>query len=374
MAGFRSISGRLTVAFSKFSFFKRICETLGMLGILLPGLSFAQAQMATPGAFSVSPSGAATYTIAIQVPPGTAGMQPNLALTYNSHAGNGFLGIGWSLTGLSVITRCGGTIAQDGSRSGVNLSYNDKFCLDGQRLMAVNGAYGAAGTEYRTEIEGFARIISGGTQGNGPSFFTVETKSGQKSTYQAVTLPGQSTPYLWAITLMTDKSNNCMTFAYGFGATNNEFYPATINYSGRYNGSTCTGTYNSVLFAIDTTARADVETSYLLGGKIFQRQRLRTIRTLSPMPVGVTAAWVKEYRLDYGVGYSIASGRSRLQSVEECEGVGGSCLPKTKFGWLDATPELLANFTSTPVTVSQVDPTTRAMPIDANGDGKTDIV
>src|ERR1051325_5647321 len=85
----------------------------------------------TPGSFRVSESGAATYTIPIQVPPGVAGMQPQLALTYNSQAGNGLLGMGWSLSGLSAITRCPRTVAQDGVKGGINYDWEDRSRPDG---------------------------------------------------------------------------------------------------------------------------------------------------------------------------------------------------------------------------------------------------
>lgn len=133
----------------------------------------AWAAVFTPGEFAVSPTGAATYTIPIRVPPGTAGMEPKLALVYNSQAGNGLLGVGWSLSGLSAITRCPQTVAQDGVKGGVNYDANDRFCLDGQRLVAISGVYGADSTEYRTERESFAKIVSYGTAGNGPAWFRV---------------------------------------------------------------------------------------------------------------------------------------------------------------------------------------------------------
>jgi len=51
----------------------------------------------TLGQFSVSDSGAAVYTIPIQVPPGSAGMAPKLALVYNRQTGNGMLEVGCCL-------------------------------------------------------------------------------------------------------------------------------------------------------------------------------------------------------------------------------------------------------------------------------------
>jgi Salmonella virulence plasmid 65kDa B protein len=103
---------------------------------------------ATAGELGVSAEGSANYSIEIAVPPGTTGVQPKLSLNYDSQAGNGALGVGFSLGGLSSISRCGKTLPIDSTISAVDYSANDRFCLDGQRLVPVSGSYGADGTEY----------------------------------------------------------------------------------------------------------------------------------------------------------------------------------------------------------------------------------
>ncbi len=53
--------------------------------------------------------GTANLTYPLNIPAGRRGMQPNLAITYNSSGGNGILGLGWSLpiSEISVETRWG---------------------------------------------------------------------------------------------------------------------------------------------------------------------------------------------------------------------------------------------------------------------------
>ena len=67
------------------------------------------------GKLDVSPTGASLYTLPLTIPKGIAGMAPSLSLVYNSQGGNGIIGQGWSLTGLSMIYVCPKTLASDGA-------------------------------------------------------------------------------------------------------------------------------------------------------------------------------------------------------------------------------------------------------------------
>jgi hypothetical protein len=142
----------------------------------------------TVGDGRVSYDGAAQYTVPLWVPPGRASIQPDLALTYNSRDGSGFVGVGWSLSGLPRITRCARTFAQDGGARGVEFADGDKgdrFCLDGERLVAVGGpngaasAYGTDGTEYRLEHDQHMKIVSYAPDALGPAYFKVYLKDGR---------------------------------------------------------------------------------------------------------------------------------------------------------------------------------------------------
>src|SRR5581483_3411065 len=187
---------------------------------------------ATPGSFAVSPSGAATYTIPIVVAPGTNGMQPNLALVYNSQAGNGLLGIGWALSGLSVIHRCGATMEIDGFKGGVNYDNNDKFCLDGERLIKINT------NEYRTEHESFQRIIASDGTTN-PASFTVIEKNGTTREYAVpIEAAGNSSiRRLWALSKIKDTSGNYLTITYDKTdvPTWGDYRPTSIAYTANDN-------------------------------------------------------------------------------------------------------------------------------------------
>ncbi len=307
---------------------------------------------ATPGSFAVSPSGAATYSIPIFVPPGTNGMQPQLSLNYNSQGRNGLLGMGWSIGGLSTIHRCGATIYLDGFKGGVNYDANDKFCLDGERLIwdATNGF-------YRTQHESWQKVSVVG------SYFTVTTKDGTVMTYggtvdsQILAQGKPSIVRIWALNRIQDLSGNYLTIGYNNqGNASGEYYPASIAYTG--NAATGISPYNFVYF--DYAARSDVAWVYEGGSQISATQRLTGIRAYAD------SALVRGYSLAYD--NNGAAGRSRLTSIQEY-GTDGTPLPATTFIWRDgstgfnAATQWVQHGASEPAQMQYAD---------VNGDGKAD--
>ena len=112
------------------------------------------------GEAGTSPTGAATYTIPIYTPPGTNGLDPSVGITYNSQTGSGIAGYGWSIGGLSIISRTGKNIYHNGKVNPVTYTSDDAFLLDGMRLNPVTGSNGANLTVYRGEAESFSIAVS----------------------------------------------------------------------------------------------------------------------------------------------------------------------------------------------------------------------
>jgi len=325
------------------------------------------AQMITPGQFEVS-NGAATYTIPIQLPPGSVVLQPALALSYSSQAGNGLLGVGWSLSGLSSITRCPRTVAQDGVRGIVNYDLNDRYCLNGQRLLAINGSDGAHGTEYRTERESFSKVTSSTETGvtNGPASFIVKTAAGLTMEYgntvdSRIELNGKTVVTEWALNKAYDTKGNYYSITYLEGADGalGSYVPSSIDWGGNMN----VGTPNNRAVKFTYEVRQDKMQGYDFGSDRRSTVRLTKIASFSNLNP------FNEYRLTYKMATESKTARSLITDISEC-GAGGSCRSALKNSYSN-TP--LA-FTSPTWPISYLQPTDGYYwSGDFNGDGLADI-
>ncbi|UXI66150.1 SpvB/TcaC N-terminal domain-containing protein [Tahibacter amnicola] len=279
--------------------------------------------------------GAAAYTFPIVVPPGRLGMQPALSMSYSSRTGEGVAGLGWSLSGLSAISRCGHTPEQDGQTRGVQFDANDKLCLDGQRLVAVAGTYGQTGAEYRTEVDSFARITQFGSIASGASCFTVEDKSGRilhlggkvsantcTNTGASVTPSGAPAPLTWMVARTQDRVGNFQSYAYS-DVGNGEVLLASVTYT----GFDATEGDRSVVFQWQMRSQAsgginpEIGSSYQAKGLSLQTRVIQSITT----KVGATA--IRTYTPSYKA--SAYSGRLLLTQWQECAGT--VCHPATTF-------------------------------------------
>ncbi len=204
----------------------------------------------TPGTFQVSQTGSATYSIPIWVPPGPKGMQPDIALMYNSRSGIGPLGVGWGIGGLSSIYRCQRTYAQDGTPAPVTLTVSDAFCIDGMRLQLTSGTYGEAGSTYQTEIADFSNVTAYGAAGNGPAYFIVQAADGHSYTYgnggsSQLLASGTSTALSWQLNEVSDRVGNTMSIAYSASDATGSVVPSSISWTpSAYQSSTYNYTMN----------------------------------------------------------------------------------------------------------------------------------
>lgn len=191
----------------------------------------------TEGSVAVT-AGVASYTIPIKCPPGTHGVVSQIAVGYNSQAGNGIMGTGWSIFGLSAISRTGRDIYHDNMVAPLEVSRSDQFSLDGMRLLLTGGCNGCNGATYSPEAENFSFVTAYGIIGNSPEWFKVVSKDGAVIEYGKTNdsriTNGNGTDILsWRISKITDISGNYITFKYDNSFR--DFRISEINYTGNDN-------------------------------------------------------------------------------------------------------------------------------------------
>jgi hypothetical protein len=322
----------------------------------------------TPGAFAVSRAGAATYTIPIWAPPGPQGLQPNIALTYNSGRGLGYLGIGWSLGGLSSIYRCNQTDAQDGTPGSVTLTNSDMFCMDGKRLRLISGTYGLAGSVYQTEVADFSNITAYGAAGNGPAYFVVQGRDGRTYTYgnggnSQVLASGSSTASGWQINEISDRSGNTMTIAYT--SITGGAIPATISWTPVSQGS---ASYSyTMLFGYGTNVPQSSYYGYVAGTPVADTSLLNTIT------IEYLGSVVKKYNLTYQA--ALTTSRYLLSQVQECADAGNTnCLSPTAITYQPGAAGVGSDVALTESRAIGINETPLYTTYDLNGDGRNDLL
>tara|TARA_R110002072_G_scaffold33030_9_gene100265 strand:+ start:11044 stop:18066 length:7023 start_codon:yes stop_codon:yes gene_type:complete len=351
----------------------------------------------TPAKLSVDNNGGANFNVPIEVPPSINGLRPSLSLNYNSNQGNGIAGQGWGLAGLSEIARCPSNIAQDeGLTDTVDLDNNDRYCLDGKRLLEVpDYTLDWSDSTYRTEIDDSYSLIKSydsvqrfvsryydGYVGEAfdyddyewilePGYFIVTTKSGQTMKYSAVQVGDKERHFKWLLTRVYDLNGNYYTVNYEEDNENGDFRIQSIEYGYHDLLNTTTALAKVEFKYLD---RPDNQIKYIAGLKTRNMKYLKSIKTY--VKESSIFKEVRSYTLNYvssGVG-----DLSKLQNIQECDS-DSKCLPPLLFGWQEESIGVYAESTTSFKTrmsqekIAGSTDKTRMKFGDFNGDGLTDI-
>jgi Salmonella virulence plasmid 65kDa B protein len=339
-------------------------------------------------------NGSFTTAIPIEVP-SFRGLEPQLSLSYDSNRGirniptvGGWSGVGWSIDGLSSITRISGSTAVGTKASGQGApAYGaaglpaDGFSMDGVELMPCTGLAAAVQTGtpscavggtsasligFAPRNENYLRI----RQNTTANTWEVTAKNGNKLIYGAVEGGTSATTYQWLLTQVLDRRGNRVDYSYTCSA-GLQCLISEINYFN--NGSAVSSGKIKFYAEQRVTASPTYETiTYGTGNAI------RTIdKRLKSIEVGTSTGLVRVYKFNYDT--TSASHLSRLFSFQEYgkdtvltvagDITSGSSLPAYQFTYSDQTyggPFIGAAWTGIPATGV-------LNTADLNGDGHTDL-
>ena len=302
--------------------------------LVLIGLSLLAAvtARAMPGGGGAGPAestvggntGAATYRIRIDVPPGPGGLAPDLALSYSSRQGDGPYGVGWSL-GLGEI-RCS-------ARFGVpNYAYCNHYELNGELLVS-----GGNGT-YHTFVESFQDI----RYSQSTETWTVVDTDGTVRIYGATSdarIFAGSEVARWLLSEIRDPFGNSILFTYDDASHPGVRYPKRISY-----GPSASATGGERIITFDYETRLDVIHDFAGGIEREVTKRLTDIRVFSygEQNENLVRRYAFGYDLNSSEAPQYATTRSRLSWVQvlgaDCHGGSSTCtsLPRREFEYTNS--------------------------------------
>lgn len=326
----------------------------------------------TVGRLSVSLTGAADYDVPIMVPPGINTTAPLLSINYNSQGGNGLLGYGWNIKGLSTISKIPSTLFHDGVIDPVDYDTTDRFALDGERLILKSGIYGEANAEYSTESFSNLKIFSRGNHTSpqgvnyGPSYFEIIYPDGSKAFYGLN--DDSRTTIAYAITYWENTDGVRISYEYSKYKFNT-IYIKRITY-----GSISTNpALNTINFNYaDNTDEYRSENGFVNGVEFVKHNYL------SDIIVTANGTNFRKYNIENNVSITNANYRLVTGITESSWEENGNIKSHSKITFsydLDNLQNQNFNSTSfTQLNLSNIDAgNAKGVSLDANGDGNMDF-
>ena len=224
-----------------------------------PGLS-------AQGPTMFSSTGAAVYSIPIDVPKGRAGIAPNLAISYNSYQGDGWIGQGFLLD-MGAIQRSTQT------QGGLSYSANNFVATANGSVsnLVANPNWGS--NHFENEIDGaFLNYYYNSSTGG----WEVRDKSGTLYKYGSSSASRQQNQYgtfKWLLDTVQDLNGNYMTVTYS--QDQGQVYLSEIDYTGNTSGL---GTTNKITFTL--ASRNDQFVSFLSNSAVTTAKRLQNDQRL----------------------------------------------------------------------------------------------
>jgi len=290
-----------------------------------------QAVGATAGIFKVSPQGAATYSVALNLPAGVADVTPSVSLHYSSHSAGHLLGLGWRLQAGSAITRCGKNQYFNGEQSTVQINAHDRFCYNGQQLVLNDNSdeYGADGTQYHLAIDDMSTFtVHKSNIDPGPAYFTMTTKAGDTwyfgNTADSFVEPDYASDVAkwWSLNKVSDIAGNIIEYHYLENQAVGEHRLQRIEY-GANESVTTSRHFAQIHFGYINNPQP--RSGYSAGARIADNHLLETVTATIDEQI------YRQYTLDYTLS-NLPEANNYLESITECISE-TECVAPVSFTW-----------------------------------------